>query len=104
MLTDGVVVNAGIRGDDDGVPILSVNDECVRRTCDLLLRLLGGKRVRGLIFGADNDFRGSGIFGEYRAAVLDRSSHDVVVKNVDAQVDLADGSLEVLSEVRTMEN
>jgi hypothetical protein len=102
LLTDGVVVDTRVRSDDNRVPVLSIEDECVRRTRDLLLCLLWGSRVRGLILGVEADCRGrSGVFGEHRATTLDKSNHIVVGQNVDAQVELADGSLELLSVGRT---
>jgi hypothetical protein len=104
LLTDSVVVNTRVCGDNSRVPVLPVDDECVRRTRDLLLGLLWGSRVRGLMLRVETDFRRGGVLGEDRAAILDRGSHDVVGKNVDAQVDLADGGLEVLSEVRAAKN
>jgi hypothetical protein len=104
LLTDVVVVSTRVCGDNSRVPLTPVDDEGVRRTRDLLLRLLWGSRVRGLILGVETDFRRGDVFGEDRAAILDRGSHDVVGKNVDAQVDLADGGLEVLSEVRAAKN
>ena len=104
LLTDSVVVNARVCADNSRVPLLPVDDECVRRTRDLLLRLLRGGRVRGLTLGVETNFRRGGVLGEYRAATLDRSSDDVVGKNVDAHINLVDGGLEVLSEVRTRRN
>lgn len=94
-------MNARIGGDNGRVPRLSVDDEGVRGTSDLLLTFLQGSRVRGLILEAETNLRGGGVFSEDRAVILGRSSHDVVVKSVDAQVDLADGGLKVLSEVLT---
>jgi hypothetical protein len=96
LLTDGVVVNTTVRGGNNGVPVLPVDDPCVRRTRHLLLCLLWGSRVRGIILGVEADFRGSGVFGKYRATVLDSSSHVVVGRNVEAHADLADGGLELL--------
>jgi hypothetical protein len=96
LLTDGVVVNTTVRGDNNGVPVLPVDDECVRRTRHLLLCLLRRSTVRDLILGVEADFRGSGVFGKYRATVLDGSSHVVVGRNVDAHADLVDGDLELL--------
>jgi hypothetical protein len=104
LLTDVVVVSTRVCGDNSRVPLTPVDDEGVWRTRDLLLRLLWGSRVRGLILGVETDFRRGDVFGEDRAAILDRGSHDVVGKNVDAQIDLADGGLEVLSEVRAAKN
>jgi hypothetical protein len=101
LLTDGVVVDTRVRSDDNRVPVLSVEDECVRRTRDLLLCLLWGSRVRGLILGVEADWGRSGVFGEHRATTLDKSNHVVVGQNVDAQVELANGSLELLSVGRT---
>jgi hypothetical protein len=94
-------VQARIFGHHGRVPLLAVDDEGVRRTRHLLLRLGRDGIDHELIVGVVLRWRRSSVCDEDRAVVLDRSSHEVVGEKVDAQVHLADLGVEVLTEMLT---